>query len=123
MNFYYKRTSVKVKQEKITDALIRFAKVFFSPFLSLFPPILGCLDATDISRLETHFKSSATGSRPRCVCAANTLRCLFFWSDNTVLQMKQPKRHARTHAQTRNSLGPVTQAFRTKLFLFSAASA
>lgn len=29
MNFYYKRTSVKVKQEKITEALIRFAKVFF----------------------------------------------------------------------------------------------
>lgn len=32
--------------------------------------------------------------------------------------MKQPKRHARTHAQTRNSLGTVTQAFRTELFYF-----
>lgn len=77
---------------------------FFSPpFLSLFPPILGCLDATDIFRLETHFKFSATGSRPRCVCAANTLRCLLFWSDNTVLQMKQPKRNACTHRRGTHS--------------------
>lgn len=116
VNFYYKRISVKVKQEKITGALIRFAK-FFSPFLSLFPPILGYLDAPDNLRLETHFKFSAAGSRPPCVCAANTRRCLFFWSDNTVLQMKQPKRHARTHARARNS--PLShQSLYTKLFYF-----
>lgn len=36
MNFYYKRTSVKVKQEKITEALIRFAKVPPPPFFFLF---------------------------------------------------------------------------------------
>lgn len=46
MNFYYKRTAVKVKQEKITKALIRFAKSL-PPF---FLPILGCLDDTDIFR-------------------------------------------------------------------------
>lgn len=34
MNFYDKRTAVKVKQEKITAALIRFANVFFG--------MLGC---------------------------------------------------------------------------------
>lgn len=54
MNFYYKRTAVKVKQEKITKALIRFAKPppplppSPAPF---FLPILGCLDDTDIFRL------------------------------------------------------------------------
>lgn len=47
MNFYYKRTSlqVKVKQEKITEALIRFAKVFFPPCSFSFPAyswVSGC---------------------------------------------------------------------------------
>lgn len=45
MNFYYKRTSVKVKQEKITEALIRFAKVFFPPFsfsFSAYSWVSGC---------------------------------------------------------------------------------